>query len=365
MESTAHTDFVHTGPGTLAGRYMRTFWQPVVVGANVKPGQAVPVRIMSEDFTFYRGAGGEPHLVGFRCAHRGTQLSTGWVEDDCIRCFYHGWKYNGSGKCVEQPAEDASFARKISIASWPVKEYLGLVFAYLGDGPVPEFRRFPAIEQAEVVVAEAYTRKCNYFQNLENHLDYMHQLFTHRSGFTKYGFEFPDRITAQETDYGIVTTAHVPSGTSNLITIMPNIRWPEWGVSWRVPVDDTEHLSFSLRKAELLHVSAGPRVEVHPTTEEMAELILRGELTIADAEGRPDQVTIEDLVSQLGQGVIEDRSDEALGRADAGVILTRKIWSREMKALAEGKPLKRWGIPALLSANPAVCRESEFEPSAA
>src|SRR2546423_1119179 len=102
-------DFVHTGPGTLAGRYLRSFWQPVYRAQDLAPGQALPVRIMSEDFTLYRGRGGAPHLLAFRCAHRGTQLSVGWVEDDCIRCRYHGWKYDGDGRCVEQPGEDPTF----------------------------------------------------------------------------------------------------------------------------------------------------------------------------------------------------------------------------------------------------------------
>ena len=94
-------DYVHTGPGTLAGKYLRRFWQPVYVSSELKAGYAVPIRIMGEDFTLYRGASGAAYVVDFRCAHRGTQLSVGWVEQDCIRCFYHGWKYDGGGQCVE------------------------------------------------------------------------------------------------------------------------------------------------------------------------------------------------------------------------------------------------------------------------
>ncbi|MBM2812335.1 MAG: hypothetical protein HW416_3094 [Chloroflexi bacterium] len=75
-------DFVHTGPGTLAGRYLRMFWQPVALSADLPAGRTIPIRIMSEDLTLYRGEGGGAHLLAFRCAHRGTQLSTGWVEGD-------------------------------------------------------------------------------------------------------------------------------------------------------------------------------------------------------------------------------------------------------------------------------------------
>lgn len=75
-----YTDFAHTGPGTLAGRYLRSFWQPVYLARELQPGRAVPIRVMGEDFTLYRGEGGAPHVMAFRCAHRATQLSTGWED---------------------------------------------------------------------------------------------------------------------------------------------------------------------------------------------------------------------------------------------------------------------------------------------
>ena len=82
-----YRDFGHVGPGTLAGRYLRTFWHPVYLAKDVKVGGAKPVRILGEDLTLYRGETGAPHLVGFRCAHRQNQLSIGWVEDDNIRDY--------------------------------------------------------------------------------------------------------------------------------------------------------------------------------------------------------------------------------------------------------------------------------------
>src|SRR5688572_11155922 len=138
-----YPDFVQTNPGTLAGRFMRMFWHPIYRSQDLASGRAVPVKIMGENFTLYRGEGGTAHLLAYRCAHRGTQLSVGRVEGDCIRCFYHGWKYDGSGQCVEQPAEDASFAAKIHIRSYPSEEYLGLVFAYFGEDLPPPLPRFP------------------------------------------------------------------------------------------------------------------------------------------------------------------------------------------------------------------------------
>src|SRR4029434_9825006 len=112
------TDFVHTGPDTLAGQYLRRFWHPILRSADLPPVRAQPIRIMGEDLTLYRGEAGAPHCVAFRCAHRGTQLSTGWVEGDNLRCFYHGWMYDGSGQCVEQPAEPETVCSRITINSY-------------------------------------------------------------------------------------------------------------------------------------------------------------------------------------------------------------------------------------------------------
>src|SRR4029453_13891072 len=93
----------NTGPGTPAGKYLRRFWQPVYHSVDLKAGAPVPLRILGEDFTLYRGESGGPHLVAPRCPHRGTRLSLGHIEGDALRCFYHGWKFAPDGKCIEQP----------------------------------------------------------------------------------------------------------------------------------------------------------------------------------------------------------------------------------------------------------------------
>src|SRR6266545_4763043 len=130
-------DITHTGPDTLAGRYLRMFWQPVYRAQDLPAGRAVPVRIMSEDLTLYRGEGGKAYVVDSACGHRGTQLSVGWVEGENVRCRYHGWMYDGSGQCLEQPLEDRPFCERVKIRSLPAQEYLGLIFVYLGGGEAP------------------------------------------------------------------------------------------------------------------------------------------------------------------------------------------------------------------------------------
>ena len=135
---------------------------------------------MSEGCPRYRGESGLAHGVAFRCEHGGTQLSFGWVEHDNLRCFYHGWMYGPEGQCVEKPAEPEPFAQKVKIKSYPTEEYLGLIFAFLGEGDSPPLPRYPQYEQGGLVLNQKYLRGCNYFQNLEN--DPVHGAFVHARG---------------------------------------------------------------------------------------------------------------------------------------------------------------------------------------
>jgi 5,5'-dehydrodivanillate O-demethylase len=374
-----YTDFAHTGPGTLAGRFMRRFWQPVYLATKLPAGHAQPIKIMNEDFTVYRGEDGAAHVVAPRCAHRGTQLSTGWVEGDCIRCFYHGWKYDHTGQCVEMPAEDPSFPPKVKIASYPTREYLGLIFAYLGEGEPPEFQRLPEFEAEGVLQQRHYFRYCNYWNNVENQCDEVHVAFAHRdSGFSDAGLNPWDipQVAAEETDYGMRLSATRSDGIARITHFMmpagiyikgsPDDEESGWvdQIAWRVPIDDVHHQSFNLvlthvtgeaaerffaRQAERQAQMAGL-----PAPDELVAKVLRGEIRIHDIKDYPQIVYVQDSVAQAGQGIIYDRSQERLGRSDVQLLQLRKIWRRELQALAEGRPLKRWSRTERIMATSGV-----------
>ncbi|MGH7773184.1 MAG: Rieske 2Fe-2S domain-containing protein [Candidatus Binatia bacterium] len=366
-ETISYDEFVHTGPGTLAGRYLRMFWQPVYCSHELPPGRAVPIRILGEDFTLYRGEGGAPHLVGFRCAHRGTQLSLGWIEEDAIRCFYHGWKYDGSGQCVEQPAEPKPFAERIRIPIYPVKEYVGLIFAYLGDGEPPPFNRYPKFEVPHGVVdVLRYDRLCNYFNNIDNSLDSAHVTFVHsrhRDNVSDKAVLGDPVISVEESDWGVRRYVKYPNGAEVVAYFgMPNINYvngqvvdPEVkradALIFKVPVDDDHHAHFEARLIPLegnegrrwLEHRRAERAKEASNRAELVQAVLQGKLRLDDIDpNRTDYVIIEDELAQSGQGAIADRSREHLGRSDTGVFLLRKIWEREIRALAEGQSLKQW-----------------------
>ena len=368
-------DLALTGPGTLAGRYMRTFWQPVYRSEDLPAGRAVPIRIMSEGFTLYRGDTGAAHVLAFRCAHRGTQLSTGWVEDDNLRCFYHGWMYGPDGQCVEQPAEPEPFAQKVRIRSYPTEEYLGLIFAYFGEGEPPAMPRHAAFEGDDVLSESAASAvyPCNYFNRIDNATDMSHVTFAHFQLHYRpeAGFQ-PPAIRAEETDYGAMIVGDYPDASQKQEVyrfFMPNYNQFEIGtrdpaetkprdrLSWKVPLDDGHSVNFHatriylsgddaeryrLRQAEAAGAEDSDGAE---SPEEIAEGVLTGRIHVRELASRRDAVELEDLTTMVGQGVIADRRTERMGRSDAGVILVRKLWDRELRALAQGRPLKQWTRP--------------------
>ncbi len=370
-------ELIETRPGTLAGRYLRMFWQPVYRAQDLSAGRATPIRIMSEDLTLYRGESGEPHLVAFRCAHRGTQLSTGWVEGDCIRCLYHGWKYDTTGQCVEQPGEESGFAAKIKIASYPTQEYLGLVFAYFGEGGPPPLRDYPDFDRPGVVVAvPPEVWPCNYFNRLDNDPDGFHVLYTHRESISRRGRSamYEERgLSVEETEYGLRTTLQMPDRPPEYLhAIMPNVNqirvrtgvasarddntvWED-RTTWAVPVTDESSLRFEINHVELQGEAADAYRDRYAResaalaqANELGETVMAGQLRISELDpctSTYEMFRVEDYVTEVGQGPIADRSQEHLGRLDTGVILRRKQWRRELKALAEGRPVTQWVVPA-------------------
>jgi 5,5'-dehydrodivanillate O-demethylase len=365
-EKLKFADLKAVGPGTTAGRFLRSFWQPVYVADRLAPGRAVPLRILGEDFTLYRGEGGAAHIVGPECAHRGLALSVGRIEGDCITCFYHGWKYDGVGQCVEQPAEKKSVAQKVKIPAYPTREYLGLIFAYFGEGDPPELATLDVFEGDGLIENRVSTRDWPFFAQLENSVDEVHFNFTHRqSKFSDVGLneEIPE-ILGKETEYGIERVAKRGNQLRKSYILMPNCMfslvyyngkgWTEH-LSWRVPVDDLTHTNFM---ADLVHKTgaeadayrearakeAGHTRSLEPAMS-VIKRILAGELHVDEVPDRPDIVLIQDGVAMAGQRTSRNRSDDKLGASDHLVALLRKLWTRELGAIEAGRPLKQWQIP--------------------
>jgi 5,5'-dehydrodivanillate O-demethylase len=364
-------DLATTQPGTPGGVFMRQFWHAVYRSEDLPAGQAKPIRIMGENYALYRGASGKAQVIDYRCPHRHAPMHLGWVEDDDIRCVYHGWKYDCTGRCIEQPAEEAGFARKVRIGTYPTQEYLGLIFGYFGDGSPPPFPHFPHRTTPGLIQTWNVEHvPCNYLQSFENSMDEVHVAFTHMPGgsHAKLSQDLPV-ITAEETDWGMLRFGTRKSGkVRQTLHYAPNLTrvivpplagmgdvnvWSEIYFSF-TPVDDENHLWLITSHVEVEGETAeryrqnrieyDRKVAAAPPVMDVVRELWSGKQSYAEV-AHPDLAIVQDIAVQAGQGRIEDRANERLGRSDASIILWRKILARELRAIAEGRKPKRWKTP--------------------
>src|SRR6185295_7865585 len=114
----------HVTPGSPMGEVLRRYWQPIALAEDLTD---LPrrLKIMGEDLVAFRDKSGKAGVLHLHCAHRGTSLEYGRVEQDGIRCCYHGWKYRADGKCIEMPCEQPGYAERMDVwqPSYPVHEF--------------------------------------------------------------------------------------------------------------------------------------------------------------------------------------------------------------------------------------------------
>jgi 5,5'-dehydrodivanillate O-demethylase len=361
-------DIATTKPGTPGGIFMRQFWHVVMRSQDLALGKAVPLRIMNEEFTLFRGESGKAQVIPMRCPHRGAQMFLGWVEGDDIRCVYHGWKFNCAGACIEQPAEEPGHEKNVRIRIYPTEEAFGLIYAYFGEGEAPAFPPYPESHGEGYIEAWPIDHvPCNYLQSFENTMDEVHVAFTHAPGgsHSLLSKNLPV-ITAEETDWGMLrfgtradgAVRHTLHYAPNVVrVIIPPLAgmdgvggWPEITFHF-TPVDDENHIWFITAKVRIsgkeLEVYKQKRHEFHQQREaagpaiRLVRDIWAGKLAYADVR-HPELAIVQDIAVQAGQGRIEDRENEHLGRSDRAIVLWRRILTRELQAIAEGRPSKKW-----------------------
>ena len=354
-----------TGPDTSMGKLLRSFWQPVGRVDDLPTGSARTVRVMGEELSLYRGQSGKAFLVGGHCPHRLTLLANGWVDGDQIRCMYHGWKFDGTGQCTERPAERDTKPPNIRVVSYPVHEYAGLIFAYMGEGEAPPFelpRKSVFERPGALQFARLETWPCNWLQQVENSMDAVHVSFVHHWGkvgsFGAVVAATIPELSYEETDAGIRQTAVRSAGSTRVSdwtfpnnnhishpTLELSDPWVDVGV-WMTPVDDEHTMRFLIYSIPSTDPETDARI--HEYFEKYSEynpadhhddLFVHGKLP----EDKLVQLTsAQDYVAAVGQGAIVDRTRERLGRSDMGIALLRRLYWREMEAIEQGVQGKAW-----------------------
>ena len=346
------------GPATPGGEYLRRFWHPVAMTAEVGE-RPLKIRIMGEDLVLFRDKGGRYGLLHLHCAHRGTSLEFAIPQMRGLRCCYHGWTYDVDGACLETPGEPphSKLRETIFQGAYPVREFKGLVFAYMG--PPEELPDFPLYDtliypEDDEVLPYSLDYACNWLQSHENGADPIHGSFLHAqvSGvqFTPAFGELPV-IDNFETPLGMVSSATRRIGDNLWIRaadlIMPNSA--QFGsqfsegtdrqyarasfTRWCVPVDDTHNLTIGYR-----HFNQ----DIDPWGRGRRDDIGRNKLDMmgqTPARPRADrQREPGDYEALVGQGAVAVHGAEHHGSTDKGVLMLRRLLRQGIKAVQMAEP---------------------------
>ena len=389
-----------TGPGTPMGNLFRRYWIPALLSEEVAEKGCPPVRVtlLSEKLVAFRDSNGEIGLIEEFCAHRRVSLWFGRNEDGGLRCPYHGWKFDVSGKCQEIPSEpdDSTFRHEVSLTSYPCVERGGIVWTYMGP---PELRpEPPAFEWVTVPANQRYHTKrleeCNYLQALEGGIDSSHVGWLHRGelrsdplhhGSKGSDYHLSDRkprFEVKESAGGLNMGVRRNAGDDKYywrITpwIMP---WytivppygdnPLHGHAW-VPIDDENcfawtfsyHPGRPLSEVELevmheggsLHVNQDPGTFRPVANRDNDYLMDRAAQKAGTSSSGVKGIAMQDASIQESMGRVADRSRENLVLTDRGIALARRQLLRAAEELGRGTP------PPGLDPEAQAVRSASFE----
>ncbi len=170
------------------------YWYVVGIDKKLKPGQVEKVRFWKQNIALFRDEDGDLHAVEDRCAHRQLPLSAGFVKGKNIMCTYHGWEFDGCGKCVKishELGKDRTKMPKIKIRDYPVKSQWGLIWLFPGDPELADSVSLPKIPQLEgekpwPFIPIDVTINSHFTMIVENVCDFNHEyLHRHKQPFSK------------------------------------------------------------------------------------------------------------------------------------------------------------------------------------
>jgi 5,5'-dehydrodivanillate O-demethylase len=335
------------------GALLRRYWFPVGVSSELPAGKALPVRLLGEDLVLFRTESRAPGLVADRCPHRGSSLACGRVDAAGIRCPYHGWQFDATGRCVDIPAQpgNARLLARAATRAYPVQELGGLVFAYLGPEPRPLLPRYDLFTWDGVLrdIGRALL-PCNWLQIMENSVDPTHVEWLHGHHMAAvradageatpayYGRRH-QRIGFEVFRHGIIKR-RVLAGRSEAdddwaighpLVFPCMLRVGAGGqhrFQIRVPVDDTHTLHY-------WYACYLPAPGV-PAPQQVSVPVY--EVPWQDSTGGfiTDFVDGGDIMAWVSQGPIADRTRERLTCSDRGITLLRRLLDEQLRQVQAG-----------------------------
>ena len=390
MLSAEHNELLtRPGPGTPAGRLMRCYWQPAALIDELSGSRPVrAVRLLGESLVAFRDRAGRYGLIERACPHRGTDLAFGRLEQDGLRCSFHGWLFDVTGQCLETPAEpeDSRICANIRQKAYPVVERSGILFAYMGEGEPPAFPHLDCFTAPEThTFAFKGLIDCNWLQSLEVGIDPAHTSFLHRFFHDEepeqgYGKLFRDRsldsdmpmtrimrefprpnIQVEPTDFGMrVITLRQISAASTHVRVT-NLLFPHAFTipmsseititQWHVPIDDERHYWYAIFTSFGAPVNRDEMRRQRLALYELPDYVPRKnrsnnygfdphEQEHETFTGMGTDINVHDQWACESMGAIADRTREHLGQSDKAISAYRRMLRGAIDAVGNGgRPL--------------------------
>lgn len=389
VSKTQNDSMTRVGPGSDAGQVLRHYWQPAALSDELISGRpVVPVRLLGEELVLFRDLSGKLGLIGRACPHRGVDLCFGRLEDDGLRCPFHGWQFGRDGQCIEQPGEPdgSTLYQRISTAAYPVMERNGIVFAYMGPGDPPDFPDLDCFRAPDThVFAFKGLWECNWLQALEVGIDPVHASFLHRflqdedpdaSPDASYGKQFRGKaadtdipitkllrdyprpeIQVEDTEYGmrLVSLRYLHNDQTHVrvtnqifpqAICIPMSR--EMTITqWHVPVDDencywysmftsfTEPVNKTLMREQRLQEHSLPDYAPLKNARNNYGYNAEEQKTLTYT-GMGLDINVHDQWACESLGKIQDRTKEHLGTSDIGIIAYRRKLREAISNVKQG-----------------------------
>ena len=381
----ANDRYTRVGPGTPMGELMRRYWHPVAAVSQMNDKWTMKVRLLGEDLILYKDRSGTFGLMEPHCAHRRMNMIYGIPEEKGLRCPYHGWLYDETGQCTEQPYEETEdpegrFKDKIVMKAYPVQEKAGLLLAYMGPAPVPLVPNYDVFSATGVLRDIGYAElPCNWLQCQENSLDPVHLEWLHvawANFIREMNGESERRnrrahktIHFDAFEHGIIKRRIWEGGSEEDTEwkdghpiVFPNYL-RQGGDGFSI-ADGTYRGSFSMGPAFQIRTPIDDETTGHwwvacyPMIEGDAEQrseeipFYRPPVPLLDENDQPVYPELRSNSSQdpaawITQGAIADRTGEHLGRSDKGIIMFRQMLEDNMRIVEDGgDPMEVYRDPA-------------------
>jgi 5,5'-dehydrodivanillate O-demethylase len=341
------------GPGTPMGDLLRRYWYPVAFVRELDEWPIKRVRLLAEDFALWKSLDGGYGIVQERCPHRAASLVYGVVEPEGLRCGYHGWLFDRSGVCIDQPAEPdtSTFKDKIAAQSGRAQPLGGMVWVYIGPEPAPELPRFDVFVMDGVRDVGHSMLPCNWLQIMENSVDPHHVEWLHGRYFQflaqETGFTMPSAFTKKHVkvgfdpfEWGIIKRRVLEGQTEedddwkvgHPLVFPYFMRVGGAGIDQmqiRVPIDDSTTWALFYAAHNPSGLAEYPQ-QMYPFDYEYEWKDEHGNHIVDYIEGQ-------DVMAWVTQGRITDRTSEHIGKSDIGITMLRRMFRENIAAVQEGR----------------------------